>query len=462
MTSVVMVPFRGDGSGVGELTWGQREIWAAMRAQQSWIPIGGIAPVPVPRPIEDFVDAVRFSLGRHPALRTRLRFEPDGTIRQVAAEHGEFPLHVVDVADDAEPGVAAAELKAGFERADFDFEHEWPARMGVVRQHGLVTHLIALYNHIAVDGGAMSALFVNDGLTALFTSGTDAPSPVWDVNGQTPLEQLAWQRGPAGRRHNLAVQRHWKRLLADIPGRRFADTDDERVPRYWLVSCRTPAALHAMRSVVARTGTESSPVLLAAVAVALTKVTGCHPAVLQVIVNNRFRPGLADTISPIAQTGLCVVDVSDCTFDEAVERAQRSTMSTYLNAYYNPDEMTAMIGELGRERGAEIDIGCFFNDRRTADDRDPDSPLPTRADLDTALTATTMEWGPHSHTPFERFFIHFDTARNALNVLVQADTRYLPPDDMRALLHEFEAVLVQAALDPATRTNTTQSADIGR
>lgn len=453
MTSVVMVPFRGEGSGVGELTWGQREIWAAMRTQQSWIPIGGAVPVPIPRPVEDFVDAVRFSLCRHPSLRTKLRFEPDGTILQVVAEHGEFPLNVVDVPDDADPAAAAAEMKTAYDRTPFDFEREWPIRMGVVRQHGLVTHLVALYNHIAVDAGAMSALFVNDDLTALFTSGTGTPKPVLDVNGQTPFEQLAWQTGPAGQRHNRAVQRHWKRLLADIPGRRFGDTDDERVPRHWNVMFHSSAAYLAMRSVMARTGAESSPVLLAAVSVALARVTGSHPTVLQVVVNNRFRPGLADTISPIAQTSLCVFDVSDSTFDEAVAQAQRSTTSTYLNAYYNPDEMTAMIGEMGRERGEEIDIGCFFNDRRTGDNPDSDSPLATRDEIDTALADSTMEWGPHSHIPVERFFIHFDKAVNSLDVLLQTDTRYLPPDDMRAFLLEFESILVQAAHDPAAHTS---------
>jgi hypothetical protein len=36
-----------------------------------------------------------------------------------------------------------------------------------------------------------------------------------------------------------------------------------------------------------------------------------------------------------------------------------------------------------------------------------------------------------------------------LEILFQADTRYLPPDGMRTFLHHFESTLVAAACDQA-------------
>jgi hypothetical protein len=201
-------------------------------------------------------------------------------------------------------------------------------------------------------------------------------------------------------------------------------------------------------------------VVLAAVAVALARVTGRNPTALQVVVHNRFRPGLADSVSQVAQTGLCVIDVADITFDQAVERARQSTTSTYLNAYYNPDEMTELINEIGRERGEEFDLGCFFNDRRAQDNRESTDALPTREQTTAALAETTVRWGPHSDKPFERFFVHIQDEPDTLDVLAQADTRCLPPEDMRAFLDVFESVLVGAAFDPATPTGVRQPIDI--
>jgi hypothetical protein len=447
VASIMMVPFHGDGFGVAELSWGQREIWTAMQTQQSWIPIGGAGPIPPEHDVNYFVAALGFMVSRHQSLRTRLRFEPDGSVRQVVADRGEVPLHVVDVPDGDDPAQAAEDLRAQFHNTNFDYEREWPVRMAVIRQHGVATHLVALYSHFAVDGSAAKALIADAA-----NLGTDAPP----VTALTPLAQAEWQQSPAGQRLNRATQRHWRRQLARLSARRFADTDDERRPRHWQAWFESPAAYLGIRSIAARTGIETSSVVLAAVAVALARVTGRNPTALQVVVHNRFRPGLAETISPIAQTGLCVIDVADITFDEAVERARQSTTSTYLHAYYNRDEMTEMIAEVGRERGDEFDLGCFYNDRRDEQYRESTEPLPTRNQIEAARTGTTVRWGPHSDKPIERFFAHIQDTPDTLEVLAQADTRCLPPGDMQAFLDVLESVLVDAAFDPATPTGVHQ------
>jgi hypothetical protein len=443
VASIIMVPFHGDGAGVAELSWGQVEIWTAMRTQQSWIPIGGAGPVPPQQDVNYFVAALKFMMSRHQSLRTRLRFEPDGSVRQVLADRGEVPLHVLDVPDGDDPGQAAEDLRKVFHTTEFDYEREWPVRMAVVRHRGATTHLVALYSHFAVDGAGVRALIADAAHL-----GADAPP----VTSLAPFAQAAWQQSPAGQRLNRATQRHWRRQLARVPAQRFADTDDERRPRHWQAWFHSPAGYLGMRSIVARTGIESSSVVLAAVAVALARVTGRNPTALQVVVHNRFRPGLTDTVSAIAQTGLCVIDVADITFDEAVARARQSTTSTYLNAYYNRDEMAELIAEVGRERGEEFDLGCFFNDRRAQQYRDSTDPLPTPEQIAAARAETTIRWGPHSDTPVERFFAHTQDVPDTLDMLAQADTRCLPPDGMQAFLDIVESMLVDAAFDPATPT----------
>src|SRR5687768_1360350 len=96
----VMVRFEGDGAGVDELAWGQWEIWSAMQRQDSWLPVGGCLPLPAGTTVDDMVEELRWHLTRHPSMRTRLRFGPDGEVRQVVASSGEVPLEIVDAADD--------------------------------------------------------------------------------------------------------------------------------------------------------------------------------------------------------------------------------------------------------------------------------------------------------------------------------------------------------------------------
>ncbi|HEX3649418.1 MAG TPA: hypothetical protein VHV49_13395, partial [Pseudonocardiaceae bacterium] len=204
MTSIVMVPFHGIGAGVSELTWGQAEMWSAMVAQQSSLHLGGLAEFPVAKDLGEIVAGLGWMFGRHQSLRARLRFLPDGGVVQVVADHGQATLRVVDIPGDADPAQAAADVEAEFRRTNFDHEREWPVRLAVVRQHGVATHLVAVYSHLAMDLAGLGALFRNGLFTLLFTE-TDGEVELPEVAGTDLLDQVAWQRGPAGRRHDNAV-----------------------------------------------------------------------------------------------------------------------------------------------------------------------------------------------------------------------------------------------------------------
>jgi hypothetical protein len=448
---IVMVPFHGAGAGVSELTWGQIEMWLAIVAQQSSLHLGGLAAFPVTKELDEIVAGLGWMFGRHQSLRARLCFPPDGGVLQVVADHGEAPLRVVDIPGTADPARVAEEINVEFRATDFDYEREWPVRLAVIRQHGVATHLVAVYNHLALDLAGMSALFRNGLFTLLFT-GTDGDAALQEVAEPTLLDQVAWQRGPVGQRHNKAVQRYWRSQVASVPAARFGVTTDAQRPRHWQATMRSAAMSLALASIAARTSTDSSTILLAAAATALAATTGRGPAVFQVAVGNRFRPGLADVVGTVAQSGLCVIDVADAGFDEVLERAVRSAMKAYLNAYFDRTEMDAMIDEIGRERGAEIELTCFFNDRRDPDNRLPVGPPATRERLVQARTETSVSWGPHSDLPFVPLFCHVNnTTPDHVEILLQADTCCFPPDRMRAFLDCVEDTLVTAARPAQTR-----------
>ena len=449
VTSIVQVPFHGKGAGVSELTWGQAEMWSAMVAQQSSLHLGGLAKFPVTKDLGEIVAGLGWMFSRHQSLRARLLFPPSGGVVQVVADHGQAPLHVVDAPDVADPALVTADVEAEFRRTNFDYEREWPVRLAVIRQHGAITHLVAVYSHVALDLAALSALF-RGGLFALLFTQAGGAVELPEVATPDLLDQVRWQRSPAGRRHNNAVQRHWKRQLATVPAGRFDVPTDGRRPRHWQATMRSAAASLALSSITARTSTDSSTILLAAAATALVTVTGRNPAVFQVAVHNRFRPGLADVVAAVAQSGLCVIDVAGVGFDEVLKRTARSAMKAYLNAYFDRLDMEAMIDQISRERGEKIELTCFFNDRRDPNNRVPAGPPATPDRLVQARAETVVSWGPHSDKPFEPLFVHVnDTTPDHVELLLQADTCCFPPDHMRAFLQNVEDTLVTAAFDPA-------------
>src|SRR5258708_7600169 len=83
----VPVAFSAHEAGVGELSWGQRDLWLAMLRQNNWMPLGGARPVEPGTTVQQIADELRYLMTRFPALRTRLRHGPDGRVgrRQNAA-----------------------------------------------------------------------------------------------------------------------------------------------------------------------------------------------------------------------------------------------------------------------------------------------------------------------------------------------------------------------------------------
>jgi len=127
-------------------------------------------------------------------------------------------------------------------------------------------------------------------------------------------------------------------------------------------------------------------------------------------------------------------------------------MSAYLNAYYDPHKMDELIAEMGRERGAEIDLDCFFNDRRDQPPARVHRPAPIEAELTAAQGKNHLELGPtlgragpallHPRPGHAR--------HNRADHL--RDTRYLSPGDIAKFLIQFETLLVEAAFSATAPT----------
>jgi hypothetical protein len=432
----IVVRFEGNRTGVEELSWGQRELWMAMREQETWLPIGAVQPLPAGTTVDGVEADLRFVMSSYPSMRTRLRIDDPSRPAQVVSGSGEITLEIVEAGDDTDPAEVAAAVWRRDQQRDYDFASEWPVRMAVIRHRGVLTHRSWVMCHLVTDGAGSRVIV--DELASRDSSGSRT--------SLSPLEQARWQRSPAGRRLCEAAMRYWENALLTIPTRRFPVRTERPYPRYWQGQLDSPATYLAARLIAARTGTEVASVLLAAFALALLRMTGINPVAFQVNVSNRFRPGLARSVSPVMQNGLFVADLSDVTVDEAVAMVRRRAMTAYKYAYYDPSRRHELVDRVGRSRGEPVDIRCSINDRRLTP-REEGGP-PTPAQVRAAAPEGSFVW-QHKQDDVElyQFDVSIDDVPDTIRLTVTTDIHRVSPDDVEACVRGMEEIAVSAALE---------------
>ncbi|HEX4729578.1 MAG TPA: condensation domain-containing protein, partial [Jatrophihabitans sp.] len=439
MRDRVLVPFCGPGEGVELLSWGQRGLWQTTLNEGKSITMAGVIEPPAGTTVQALVDALQFALCRHQTLRTRLRFDPDGTIRQVVSSAGTTSMELVD-AGTADPAEVAATELARLQSYDFDYETEWPIRTATILSNGAATHFLAVYLHLALDAFGLQVLLDDLASRDPATGLSDRP-----VTGMTPLDQARWQQTPAAQRHCQASLRHLEKVLRTVALDRFAHPPADQPARYPRLTFRSPAIRLALRAISQRKSMDTSQVLLGLFAIAVTRVSGTNPFVTMLAVSNRFRPGFADSVSVVAQISPCLIDVADCTLDEAIGQARRAAVSAYKYGFYDPPQRVALIERIAAERGSKVDLSCFFSDRRT--ERDQELAPVDLAQLAGAVQHSSYRWRPELEEIPEKIYLSVDNDDEAVLLQLSADTRYLPPEQIIALAQDIEATAVQAALD---------------
>jgi hypothetical protein len=165
------------------------------------------------------------------------------------------------------------------------------------------------------------------------------------------------------------------------------------------------------------------------------------------VVSNRFRPGFADSVSPVMQGCLAVIE-TDGPFEEVVRRAWQSGLRAYKHAYYDPAGWSEVYERLAAERGAEPDWSVVFNDRRVLNREFAEtiSAADGAPSLRDELTRSTLTWGDRNDMPEQKVFMNICDVPDTLCCEMWADTHFVSPADMERLLRRIEAVIVNAAL----------------
>jgi hypothetical protein len=232
---------------------------------------------------------------------------------------------------------------------------------------------------------------------------------------------------------------------------RFGEPVDRGEPRYWQVGFTSPTMHLGLRLLGERLRLDAAPMLLGSFAIALARITGRNPVVPQLIASNRFRPGFAEIVSPVNQTGLCSLDVAGITIAEAMLRTKRRSITAYKYAYYDPDDLDELLARVRRERG-DLERTLVYNDRRPMTPPALTGPAPTEAEVLEAQSAASLRW----EKPLEQFngalMLNVNNEPDTVDLMAQADTRHLSTSDIEAFLRGMESVVLEAVLDPLAPT----------
>lgn len=459
----IAVQFAGAEAGSGPLTWGQKAIWQDIQESGSQFSMGGWLELPAGSTIAGAAAVMSGAMGRHAALRMRLAADGAGRMGQEIAGSGQASLDILTLPDDCDPAYAAqyaADLMGSWPFSRFDFERDWPLRMAVIRLRGACLHMVWVLSHLAADGGG-NVLLLDDLLADEATrlaAGERRPK-LLDVAGSEQTAQL--------RQLSDRAMRYWESQLRRAPAQTFGapvPPPDQQGSRYAQVRFTSPAAHLAMLAIAGRTGTDASRVTLAVLATALGRAAGVHPLTVKVAVNNRFRPGFADLIAPVAQNGVLTIDVADTTVDDVVARTRSASLSAGMRAYYDPDALTELTARVDAERGYPARITCRVNDQRAMIVRgraDVDPAGVTPEQLRQKLTESALTWlGPRDYL-LEQAFIVVENRPDVVSLHVLWDQWSLTREQVGAFLRCVEEIAVEAAFDPAAPTKVRSAATEG-
>ncbi|MFE7590771.1 condensation domain-containing protein [Kitasatospora sp. NPDC057512] len=428
-------------TGSGPATWGQRAIWDAVRqlpsADAPRYNIATAAPLDPGLPLPVLLTALERLLHLHDSLHTRLRPDEAGDLRQLVDGEGTLAVHLWPAGEHEDPAELGTRLHEELAAQAFDTATQWPVRIGAVTAGGLVRHISLVLSHTAVDGSGMSRLVAD--LSALCLGSSPEELAELREPARQPLEEAEFQTSERGLRRDAGARKQFVRKLRLGPPRLFPPTTGEPA-RFPNAVLRSPALPRAVERVAARHRVSTGSVLLAATAAMTARLAGSTEAVLNVVVNNRFLPELANAVGVIAGDGLFHLPDATAEFGEVVRRTHAAAIGTYRHAYYDRLALAAEIDRLTAEGVRLADRSCVFNDTREL------LPAPAAPGED----RTTLSW-PVDFEPRPGLTYALDALQSAeaLSLAMTADPAVLPRPAMERFLYGIEELILTEAAAPA-------------
>lgn len=339
----------------GPLTWVQQWHWVERTIPSprrvNPTPLADHCHVPPAATVADVHGALASLTARHEALRTTV--DPLRPVQHVhRADWAPLPIDHVDVptADAGTLEAATAALAA----CPIDPEHHPPWRARVLVEAGKPRAVLMAVHHVVIDGWGLAVLIgqLHDRLRG---GGAPEKAPVH------PLDTVAAQPLERAR----AAEREWLMRLASNPTgvlAPFGGTGDG-AGRHRL-QYRSAGAYDDLDRVARRCGVSPEVVVLAALAHDVASRTGEHRFLASVVVSNRARAVLHDSIGVRALTVPVQIDLRPgAAFGEVAASVATASAAAYRHGQWRPAELVAGQARTDRRRGVvtvpTIEYNCY-------------------------------------------------------------------------------------------------------
>ncbi|HST47685.1 condensation domain-containing protein [Jatrophihabitans sp.] len=441
-----VTPYSAAVAGPAALNWGMKAVLQDIRESGFSLNASGAQAVPEGTTVESLAERLATLVSRHPALRVRLDTDDHGRDSLLVRDSGEIVVEVMDFdgADDpVEVGKYIDQLWLDWLMTPFDHSRDLPIRFGVIRYEGVPIYQVPCYNHLVIDGAAITMLMEE------FSTGKPAGGTMH------LLDLIEREQTPQALKANDRSLNYWESHLRDIPPRTFGGpvhADGRQGRRFWHARFNSPAAHLAVLALARRTGMDTSRVLFGVIATALGRAREMHTLTAKVISSNRFRPGLAEVIAPVAQNSLVSVELADATVDEVIARGRRALLAGGMHAYYDPDRLTGLMARLDDQRGYQAQVSCRINDRRMTNRQIIDELARTTEvtprQIEERHPETWFSWDGTLDHLHEQAFITVEDHGDTLQLQLIFDMSCFTESQVENFVHGVEQVAVEAAFDP--------------
>jgi hypothetical protein len=426
----------------GPLTWGQRFMWdvaASLAPNDEHINLTLIVSVPAGLSVEDVVSALATLLERHASLRTQYVVGDDLEPYQIELGNGELELYISQIRTGPERG--SAELAALLAGRSFNLAKELPVRAGIRVQGDEPRVVVLAFSHIAAD--AWGVRILRGDLEKLLSGGDLGKPPE-----HRPIDQAAFENSAPGRRIEARSLAHWRSRLRQFPRTMFAvHPRAAATPRYWRGALSSPALALAVSALMRRYLISANSVILATLALYLEYLAKIDRCALNLQVGNRWGPGLADSVHTFLQEVPVVFEVDRSSFEATARAVQDEVIRSARFARCSPAKVRQLRDDIDAERGTRTTIDTMINTvglPAVAPPSIPESIEELSAVLAELRGRTKFKWMEKREVEGAKLLVISNLPfENRISVL--ADTAYLSPADVRALLLGIERLIIHVA-----------------
>ncbi|MFI7021023.1 condensation domain-containing protein [Streptomyces sp. NPDC050164] len=440
--------FRGDRSGEGPMTWGQREQWISIckiAPEDARFNIPFLWEVADGMTIHEVTEGIRQLVARHEALRTHIAGPVENPL-QVVHREGKYSVSVSDI--------SRASLDEGdmFDQHDtslswnhvrelsgrrFDLAREWPARFRILLGPGKRPKWVCgAISHIAADAAAAKILRRDfEVLMGVDTHSHPTRSPY------QPLDRAEYEGSSSGRDFLARAVAQWKKSLQRFPilsyGEPRPHVEGDRYPKVSLYS-------KSLGEIAQRTAHEwgvwESALFMSASAQALLELTGHSGFPMIVTCANRGGRVADEYVGTIAQQGVAPVAATP-SFPDMVKEFWSLLIRMPRHSSYDPVIVGQLIADASGGQFESVDH--FVNYRKVF--------ISANADDVTKNFTGSRAFLADGRVPstFLRFGLMIRSYGRDAQAVLFADRHYIDIESIRSILTRMDDLIRESGSAPA-------------